>query len=94
MNIDFDWNIKCTESLKSQRKEIEEKYGIRIGKTEIYCSRCKRPWGYGKHTCSDIRLAELRQRNTEKHAKLPPVDAEDVPGQEFGILNRRLAMTY
>jgi hypothetical protein len=55
------WNERCLESIKKEKKEIEQRYGIRIGQTEIYCSGCGKSWGYGKHTCQDIRFEALKE---------------------------------
>jgi hypothetical protein len=59
--IRTDWNRRIQASIKKEKVEVEVKYGIRIGQTEIYCVRCRRPWGYGGHVCQDIRFKALRE---------------------------------
>jgi len=41
------WIQRVSPSLRKEKQEIEKRYGIRIGQTEIYCARCDRPWGFG-----------------------------------------------
>jgi hypothetical protein len=65
----MSWSERCQESIKKQKKEIEHRYGIRIGQTEVYCSRCGKSWGYGKHGCQDVRL----QRLNEAKSIRPPI---------------------
>ncbi len=55
----MNWNRRCAESIRRARKEVEQRYGIGIGQTEIYCASCSRPWGFGKHLCQEIRLQRL-----------------------------------
>lgn len=61
ITIPENWNQRCLASIKREKAEIEERYGIRIEKTEIRCSRCGRPWGFGNHTCLDIRFQKLNE---------------------------------
>ena len=61
-----NWNERCQDSIKNQTKEIESRYGIRIGMTEIYCARCGKSWGYGKHTCQDVVFQRLQEEKNEK----------------------------
>ena len=55
------WSERCQESIKKQKKEIESRYGIRIGQTELYCVRCGKSWGFGRHGCQDVRLQRLNE---------------------------------
>ena len=64
--MDESWNTRCQRAIDKEKREVEIRYGIRFGKTEIYCARCNRPWGYGKHTCQEVRLKELHQTNKAK----------------------------
>jgi hypothetical protein len=74
-----NWNTRCSNSIAKQKKEIEERYGIRIGQTEIYCSRCGKPWGYGRHTCFDVAMRKLQD---EKKKNL-----ETLKSQKAGLLD-------
>ncbi len=67
-----NWNDRCRDSIQKEKKEIEDRCRIRIGQTEIYCVRCGKPWGYGNHTCADIRLQKLNEAKTIKNAELTP----------------------
>jgi len=57
----MSWDERCLKSIEKEKKEIEARYGIRIGQTEVYCVRCGKPWGFGKHTCQDIRFQRLNE---------------------------------
>ncbi len=57
----MDWNDRCRDSIKKERSEIEARYNIRIGQTDIKCARCGRPCTPGQHTCQDIRLKRLNE---------------------------------
>jgi hypothetical protein len=59
--IPENWNRKCEESMRKERQEVEKRYGIRIGQTELYCLRCGRSWGFGKHLCRDLYLEQLKE---------------------------------
>jgi hypothetical protein len=65
-----DWNRRIEASIKKEKAEVESKYGIRIGQTEIYCIRCGRPWGYGNHICQDIRFEKLRMKKEKRISEL------------------------
>lgn len=57
------------QSISKERKAAEERYGIRFGQTEIYCSRCGRPVADPlNHTCRDIQLqkAQAAKKNSSK----------------------------
>jgi hypothetical protein len=58
------WNRKVEESIRAEKKEAEARYGSRIGRTEIYCARCGKSWGFN-HTCQDIRFKALREAQKE-----------------------------
>jgi hypothetical protein len=49
------------KSIQREKQEIEARYGIRIGQTDIKCFKCGRPWGYGRHTCQDMRFQRLKE---------------------------------
>ena len=55
------WNERCRESIRKEKKEIELRYEVKIGQTDIYCAKCRRPWGYGRHICPDIRFKQLNE---------------------------------
>ena len=74
----MSWNERCLESIKKEKKEIESRYGIRIGQTEVYCFRCGKSWGYGKHSCQDVRLEQLQAKKEAKKERTPN------PGRVYG----------
>jgi hypothetical protein len=57
----MEWNRRCEEAIRKEREGTEARYGIRFGQTEVYCLRCGKPWGFGRHTCQDIRLKHLNE---------------------------------
>jgi len=68
-----DWNRCCAESIRNEKRAIEEKYGIKLGQTEIYCARCGKPWRFGGHVCQDVRFQRLnegRKSEAKKKASL------------------------
>jgi len=72
-----NWNSICLDSIKKEKAEIEKRYGIRFGQTEIYCARCGRPCTPGSHTCGDVRVKRWREakrkgQKTLKRAKEMP----------------------
>ena len=58
----LSWGFRSSRAIKKEKGEIQSRYGIKIGQTEIFCSRCGAPWGFGKHVCKDIRLQRLREK--------------------------------
>jgi hypothetical protein len=48
-----NWNERCAASLKKERAEIEAKYNIRIGQTDIHCATCGKAWSTF-HDCSGM----------------------------------------
>ena len=56
------WSSRCAEAIRRERSEVEKRYGIRIGQTEIYCARCDKPCWPGNHICQDIRFKELQEK--------------------------------
>lgn len=46
------WNDRVSRSLARDRTEVEVRYSIRIGQTEIYCARCGKLCVPGHHTCA------------------------------------------
>ena len=68
------WNSLCADSIRRERAEIEKRYGIRFGQTEIYCVRCGRPVTNPlNHACQDIRLKKL-QKGKKNAKKTPKMD--------------------
>jgi hypothetical protein len=65
-SMEQSWSSRCAESIRREKLEAEKKYGIRIGQTEIYCARCGKPWGFGNHTCMDLRLEKLREEKKKR----------------------------
>jgi hypothetical protein len=57
----WEWNSCCQQAIEKEKREAETRYGIGFGQTEVYCVRCGKPWGLGKHTCQDIRLQKLQE---------------------------------
>jgi len=45
------WSERCLAAIEKERKEVESRYGIRLGRTEIFCATCGRPWVFGTHEC-------------------------------------------
>lgn len=86
-SIPDNWNDRCGQSIQKEKKEIEDRNGIRFGQTEIYCARCKRPWGFGKHICSDIILKQLREEKYIKQEKLKPIKSNllNILQHEIGV---------
>jgi len=64
------WASRCAESTNREKREIEKKYGIRIGQTDIYCARCNKPWGFGSHTCIDLRFEKIREEKRKRISDL------------------------
>jgi len=60
------WVNKCSKSIDKEKHEIEKRYKIKIGQTEIYCARCGKPWGFGGHICQDIRFQALKEEKEKK----------------------------
>lgn len=73
----MDWNSRCLKSIARERKETEARYDIRIAQTDIYCARCGKPWGFGRHVCQDVRFETLRtaKNASSRHKKAPEMDA-------------------
>jgi hypothetical protein len=65
-----DWSSRCPDSIRKDKREIENKYGIRVGQTEIYCARCGRPWGFGGHMCMDLRFKKLKEEKKERISEI------------------------
>jgi hypothetical protein len=70
----MNWNDRSREAIRKEKEEIEARYGIRFGQTEIYCARCGKSWGLGNHTCQDVRLKRL---NEAKSIRTPIPDRVD-----------------
>ena len=69
--IPDNWSVRCANFIKGERREVEKRYGIRFGQTEIYCNRCGKSWGLGKHTCQDVRFEQLQAKNEAKKVRTP-----------------------
>ena len=41
--------------------EIEKRYSIKIGQTDVKCVRCGKSCWPGNHTCQDIHLEKLHE---------------------------------
>ncbi len=61
----MNWNDRCREAIRKEKLEAEARCGIRFGQTDIYCVKCGKPWGYGRHTCQDIRFEQLQRRKKD-----------------------------
>ena len=68
-NIPENWSARVVDTIKQERREFEKRYGIRIGRIEICCARCGKPWGLGNHVCQDIRFEMLKEKREEKISK-------------------------
>jgi hypothetical protein len=62
----LNWNERCDASCREQRREAEEKYGIRMEQTTITCARCGRSCWPGQHRCLDIALEEARSKKADR----------------------------
>jgi hypothetical protein len=69
----MNWSERCLTSIRKEKADTENRYGIRIGQTEIYCARCGKSWGYGNHTCQDVRLSKLKEAK-KGASKAPKTD--------------------
>ena len=38
-----NWNKRCQIAIRTDRARVEDKYGVRIKRTEVYCSKCGHP---------------------------------------------------
>jgi hypothetical protein len=65
-SMEQSWSSRCAESIRREKLEAEKKYGIKIGQTDIYCARCGKSWGFGNHTCMDLRLEKLREEKKKR----------------------------
>ncbi len=71
LSIPHNWNQRVEASIRKERMEVEERYGIRLGHTEIRCSSCEGSWGFGRHVCQDIRLKQLNEAKKTSSPKTP-----------------------
>ena len=76
------WNNRCDQSIRKEKMEAEARYGIRFGQTEVYCVRCGNSWGYGKHTCQDMRLKRLNEAQKGR----TPIPGRVNDSNAFGIV--------
>jgi hypothetical protein len=60
------WSNRCQRSMDRGKREVEKKYGIRIGQTDLYCIRCGKSCFPGRHVCEDMRLENLHQARKAK----------------------------
>ena len=67
-----NWNERIVKAIRLEKAEAAKKYNIVFGQTEIYCARCGKSWGFGNHTCADIRLQNLNEAKAIKNAELTP----------------------
>ena len=65
--IPDNWNRRVEESIRRERREVEKRYGVRFGQTELTCDRCGRPWGF-EHVCRDIYFQGLREKKERAKA--------------------------
>ena len=68
--MELTWNARCQESIKKQRKETEQKYGIQIDQTNIYCLRCRKPWDYGNKELHIHKKCSLKDDVRTKKSRL------------------------
>jgi len=59
----LNWDARCSESIKKQRAEVEKRYEIRFGQTDIYCAKCGKTTGFpfDRHICQNTGLISLRK---------------------------------
>ena len=55
------------EAIRGEKREVEKRYGIRIGRTELTCDRCGRLWGF-EHVCRDLYFQGLREKKERAKA--------------------------
>ena len=86
----MNWNDRCKESIRKERLEIEAKYNIRFGQTEIYCSACGKSWSTF-HICSRMlpeRRAEVEALKAEMERPVTlktPAEYQEELGIKFGM---------
>jgi hypothetical protein len=78
-SIPENWNRKSEEAIRIEKREVEKKYGIRLGRTEISCNRCGRLYGF-EHLCRDLYLQRLREEK-ERAKALKNETKTDVVGK-------------
>jgi len=80
------WNSRCIEAIQKGKAEVAKKYNIKFGRTEIYCASCGKPWGFGRHTCQEVRLKELHQTNkAKKESELSVLSDQGKSLREIGV---------
>ncbi len=66
---EIPWNARCEKSIRQGRKEVEQRYGIKIGQTTITCARCGSSCWPGNHTCQDLALIKAREMKSANAAQ-------------------------
>lgn len=90
----MNWNDRCREAIRKEKMEIEKRYEIRIGQTDIICRRCGKPFWPGRHVCGDMRFEKLRKAKLEKEEETKKnesggeVDFGSRPYEEFRLEER------
>ncbi len=67
ITIPKNWSQLCLASIRKEGAETKNRYGIKIGQTDVYCTKCGRPCTPGQHTCKDQRLRMLHEAEKVKH---------------------------
>lgn len=67
--IETDWNRRVQDSIKKEKAEVEKRYGISIGQTQIHCAKCGCPWGFGNHLCRGGQMSLLQGFKVSKREK-------------------------
>jgi len=42
--MESSWFTRCSGSIRKQKVEVEKRYGIRFGQTDVYCAKCGKRW--------------------------------------------------
>ena len=68
--IQTDWNRRVEDSIRKEKAEVEARYGIRIGQTQIRCAKCGSPWGFGNHLCRGGQMSFLQGFKASKQREV------------------------
>jgi hypothetical protein len=83
-SIPENWNLRVIKAIRREKTEAEKKYGVRIGQTETYCLRCKKPCCPGNHACRDIYFEKLKEKKKkiQAEASKPLLDKIEAVGRQ------------
>jgi hypothetical protein len=77
------WNERCLAFIKREKAEIEKKYGILIGQTEIFCATCGKKWDHtGNNGCKG-RVAHITILPGKERPRMPPEEHTEAQAGHF-----------